>query len=836
MRFSIDGQTQTNWVQANLDGVLNFIKTNTFWFHSEADRKVVEGFLYTNKLLGNDTYKLFPKFLELSSPIINKKNLVKFNMSIKDNTPIIENGYSFVFIDLDLKNLNLKPLEGVDRDDLVKDITDQMLTSFEMAYDSADFKEGLIYAKKSFSKKGLHLLYRIPATTDVKDIKIAGFEIARRLEKEFKIDLFKTNVFDTAVFGNNWNGYFNYVEKGSWFINDTVTVLDLSKLDDKRKDSNLKSFGQLYSYRQGKIKNLHCNPERVETFKKAKSIAQIWNTYCGNMTTEYVTGNQNNLFFCEKRVKNSNWSKEQFIEWLESNKSELLDSKKMFGENGNKTVREHINYYWDRIKVYETDSEAVVEDIKDTSIFIEGKLNKTLFETYIYNSGFKRLIVREKEEVKESILVYLDGFILNKIEQKNLLVSDYWINFLKELNIFDPHQRTTLNNYINSNIHIIDLPLLEYDDILIDTEEICYLFTIDGPIEVTKNSHRLLKDDEIKPYFRKSIASEWYKIGIPTNFIKYNPKLDIKKWNERNIFNYIHPEPEKLMKLTGYLLHRYKDENYNVALLDSFEGKDGGGTGKSLISYLTAPVRNVAIIERPNTSDPFWLANYDIASDILLLNECPRDFNIEVLRPIRDMSLTIERKGIDRKNLGVLTPRCILNSNFQILSDSYADKRRITTIVFDRTIKQEELFDKFGHKWFFEKHDSEWWSKYLLLMIECIQLYLEDRNIKYEIDNGMLQRRKLEELHNNDYKIHIYEQVFKHAMENVGKFLNLSDIKKDLDITDNTANAKIYNYIKMHLEVNNPELEFEQCTSDTKDRKRGFKIKYKNIKNIRTII
>ena len=824
MRFSIDGMVQKDWIEASLSDVLRFLKTNTYKFKNKEDEKIINDFLYSRKLL-KDQYLIKEGIVMLKKPIKNKENLVKFNMTVKNKVPFIEDGYSFILIDLDLKNLNLKPNEGINRDDLIKNITEHMLLSFDTAYNNSPFKEGLVYAKTSFSKKGLHLLYRVNATTDMKDLKIAGFEIGRRIEDEFKLDLFKTNVFDTAVFGDNWNGYFNYVDKDSYYINEYLTVLDISNLDEKRKDSNIKSFNQLNGYRDGRLRNLHCNPDRIDIFKKKKTIANIWNSFCGDMSNTYVTGNNNRLYMCEIKMKNSGYEKDEFISWISDNKPELIDSKTMFGENGKKTIREHIEYNWERIYVYETDSEPK-DDLKDSSIFIQGKLNKTLFESYIYSSGFHRLILRDKGEVKESVLVYKEGPLLNRVDSKNLLVSDYWIDFMNKINVHDSHQRTTINNYINGNLNVIDLPLLEYDDILIDDKDHCYIFTIDGVVEVTKDSHKLLVDND-KPYFRKSIATEWYKINAPTNYIKYDPTLDISNWKEKSIFEFIHDEPIKLKKITGYLIHRYKDENYNIALLDSFDGKDGGGTGKSLVSYLTSPVRNVSIIERPKTKDPFWLANYDISSDIMLLNECPRDFDIETLRPTRDMSMTVERKGVDRKNLGVMTPRTILNSNYMILSDKYADKRRISVVVFNKTIKQEDMINYFGHKWFFQKQTTEWWSKYLLFMIECVQEYLKDTNISYEIDEYLLQKRKLDEIHEFDSKSDVCEYIVSYIMNNIGRFLNISDIKRELEINDNITNAKIYKYIKLHIDVNKMPLEFEQCISEDKERKRGFIVKRK---------
>ena len=433
MRFHIDGQTLPKWSEANLQDVIEFMQTNTFTYHNDKDAKNIQGFLYSKKLLGKGTYQVRPKMLELTSPIIDKENLCAFNVTLIDGVPFIEDNSSFVFVDLDLKNLNIPVNNEIGWDQQLKYITEQLLASYEYGNLDSDFKQGLIFIKKSFSGKGLHMLFRIKPTKKWADIKAYGIEIGRRLEKEFKLDIFSTDVFDTRVFGDNWNMYFNYVGPNTYYISPDVTYLEIS---EARLEENLKTFNQLKSLREGKIQKLNIQKDRILIFAKKLTIEQIWNSQCGYITDTYITGNQNNIFYMLTRVKSEGYTKEELINWLQTNKPGLIDSTKVYKTKG--TIRKTIELSWEKAKVFEKKT-TEVENKEEVNIYTDNDLpmliEKNIGKCYIDELKWTFNIKRSDK------LIQLTTPIRNQL----------WIDIKKE---YEKCHKSTFDAYFESEFNI----------------------------------------------------------------------------------------------------------------------------------------------------------------------------------------------------------------------------------------------------------------------------------------------------------------------------------------------------------------------------------------------
>ncbi len=838
MRFHIDGEVQPKWIYCKLQDVLNYLETNTFWFPTKEDQRTVQNFLKAKKLLSQNTYQIYPKFVQLANPLDKKENLIAFNVAIEKKKPIVEDDSSFVLVDLDLKNLRIEDREDGDRDFQLRHIAETLLVSYAnatpdcMKPDSI-FNKGLIFIKTSYSGKGIHMLFRIKATEKTDDIKAYGIEIGKRLVEEFGLDIFSTDVFDTKVFGDNWNMYLNHTIKDTYFIN---REKDFLEVNEKTLEENLKMFNNLKGFRDGKIKTF-ATKEKDYSCSEKTNIDKIWYIQCGKMDMNYITGNQNKIFYFITSVKTEEYTKEELIEWFEKNKPEMIDCRTVFQQPI--SIREKIEAHWDKAEPFPKKLNNGKSDTKN--VFDEkGHLNAGILEQYMQEFGFKRLLLSEKGEVTQHFLVFQEGNEITKLDFSNFVVNNIYTNFLFNiLKIEDPHKQTIINKYISGSFNTLALKTIDYDSLLLDNKDVCYIITAQGPIEIRKDSHKLLENNN-RPYFKRSIAGKWAKTLMVTGNIKYDPTLDNTNWKDRTIFDYVGGhDSDKLRKLTGYLIHRHKQENYNIVYMDntdSTKGKDGGSTGKTLMSYMLCPIRFTSNIDQPNTTGArgdFWLSEFKIGSDVLIVNEAPKSFTMEKLRSIRDMALTIECKGEGRINLGVLTPKCLLTTNYVILSDLYADVRRCSSVLFDRRILIEDMKEFFGHVWFYEEHDDEWWSRYLLMMIECVQLYLNDSNIKYAVDEKVLIQRKMDELHNEQNDAYVYEAIYNYVNQykHFNTFLTTEEIRLILNIDRSIfpQNRLIYKYLKDRILIDHDEkISFELELEKTGERRRGFILKTKH--------
>lgn len=677
--------------------------------------------------------------------------------------------------------------------------------SKNLEYDGmvGDHYRGLLFVKYSASKRGLHIGYRIPYVMNLEDYKLYYTYLLKNLISVCP-EITYLGVHDKSVQNKNALLYLTGgKDRGEIWYNDSMffDVAELTSFDR----SSLTKWTMKDSVKLKPIKS---------------SLESVW-LRCGgsNFEFEYVKGgNHNILGIFILRSKSQGWLDNEIVDFLETRLESVWNSSAPFKEK--EIVKEKVF----RLLKY---SPAKVEAVKDdtNSVFIQGKFVKDNFERLLCKSGFKFYCSNDNGgNIANNILVYKEGLeLISMPNELNLLFrTQLWIDFLHSLDIVDDAQISQVNKYVKTNIFTSNLEIIKHEDLLQDTNSVCYLFCENGPIEITKDNHRLIQNST-KLYLRSWKAKKWSKINSSWGGIRYDKTLDLSNFMETSIFEFLLGEDAfKLKRSVGYMLHRFKNKNSNVMYIDSFDNQDGGSAGKTLSSYLVCPFRFCSIIEQPDTSSQFWLSELQIMSDILILNEAPKNFSLEKLRSTRDMSLQIERKGESRLNLGSLTPRVNINTNFDLMPSLYADERRLVSIRFEKRIEPKAMEKKYGHTWFLDEHSDEWWSYYLLMGIDCIQSYLRNKDIDFVVDKKVVAERKLENMYQfNNVEYDAYNSLYEYSLSRIGQLINITDAMETLNLTGNINVSKYYTFINYRMAMDS-SIVFEKVRNS---KKRGYILK-----------
>lgn len=789
MKFFINNnQVSKNWAESDLVSVVKFLKEATFNFKKESEFTAHKNFIFAN-YKDDFAYELSLNQIKLKK-WLSKEHQPGFICSIIDNMPINDNGYSYVFIDLDLKKM-----PGLS-DDEAKLFTELLFTNYSMpSQDADDYRRGIIFVKMSSSLKGLNLLFRVKGTNVKEDIKAYSIEILRRLNDQVRVNVFakdgdgKLLVADTSCWGSNRKMFFNLLQPDQYWINDTFEYLEL---DEKKLRQNINFFG-----RKG--------PKYTLPKNNNLDIQSIWKMSGGdNFEEVYKTGGNHNkistlCFLCNLYSVEQN----DLIEWLEKNQPNIIDSNKPYNEN--ETTRAKIKRLWQYTQNIKNKTSIT---LGASTLFAGNKVDKEV----LYN------------KLKESNLVLVKGY--NTIQRKrdfyfnndNLLTrccfdqyetlmdSDWFKSFLDENNVSTEVDKaavlTETERYIFKigDFRIIDL----YNDCLYDTDDKSYLYVDNGILEITANSINLLNSG----IYLDSWISREMKGGVKISPIIYDDTLKLEDWKETVFFETCTDYPYKLKQFIGYLAHRYKNTNKIVTLIDGFDIQNaltddsgsGGGTGKTLASYILKPFRNICEIGSPNTKDQFWLDTLRSEHDILILNEVSAEFNMNEIRNFEDLAVTIKQKGKENSMLiGDSCPRVLMNTNYGIISTEKATLRRILGLPFNNKWQNIDMKKRFGHNWFRDQHSSQWWSYLLLFVIDCIQLYLKDKNLNSALTEDMIVEKNSISKLSNDNNTPYYDMIWNKLMSNGFVFVNDEIVEINREHRKSLNLKKIHDYLRSQV-------------------------------------
>jgi hypothetical protein len=259
-------------------------------------------------------------------------------------------------------------------------------------------------------------------------------------------------------------------------------------------------------------------------------------------------------------------------------------------------------------------------------------------------------------------------------------------------------------------------------------------------IKVTKDSVELINKDFISgvevevPIEKIDLRTDWKEFPV---------------WKKGFFRNSIGKEDEYL-KIIGYLNHMDPSTPNGLRFVihsDSTEQKKGGN-GKTLATKIATGLRRRVDVSYKKGSDDFWLQNLDTTSQILYIDEFPKDGDIEKFREFYNIS----RKSINKKfkhPIYIDPFKVIISSNYN-LSESNPDRSRRVEVSFKNYYNRDtNPFSKeLGgyqamddtllryHKSFVndlgETIDCNlWWNQYIAFIIHCVQLYLNDMNRRF---------------------------------------------------------------------------------------------------------
>lgn len=187
-------------------------------------------------------------------------------------------------------------------------------------------------------------------------------------------------------------------------------------------------------------------------------------------------------------------------------------------------------------------------------------------------------------------------------------------------------------------------------------------------------------------------------------------------------------------KLTsiGYLLAEYKyptEQKAIIAVDGKFNevGRSEGRSGKSLVAVAIGKIISQFFIGGKNfdSSDKFCFTGLSAEHRNIFIDDIRMNFDFEALYPSITSDLEVNWKMGKRFTLkNEESPKFIITTNHAINDNSPSAQARMSYMVFsNHYTKDFSPADEFGH-FFFSEWDSEQWTLFDNLMMECVMWYL----------------------------------------------------------------------------------------------------------------
>lgn len=382
-----------------------------------------------------------------------------------------------------------------------------------------------------------------------------------------------------------------------------------------------------------------------------------------------------------------------------------------------------------------------------TNAGIKVSVDLTGLLKYLQYEGYCRIELNERTvfvKVKDFVLYEEDptkivDCVLRQCENDR----DYSDPFLKSI------QKLRALSFIQS------LPLREVE-FLEDTVDTCYKVFANGVLVITKDKL------EIKP------LSELGKYVFDKTIIKNELILEDRRMDD---FDDTHPfvrflinvssdaetkvlNVDRFFALTssiGYLLHTYKNQALNKAIIFTEEfydtaGQAHGRTGKSLIGKAIGQWAKTMSVDGKNfqADDRFKFSGYALGTTIAVVNDLRKNFDFESLFNYLSDDFEVNRKGQDAFTLPFeKSPKFLLTTNFTLNDDTASFKARKHEIEFSSwysdtysPAQDPQVGYLFGLEW-----DSKIWSGFYQAMAQCIGIFLANGLKDYAKIN--LDKRKM---------------------------------------------------------------------------------------------
>lgn len=254
---------------------------------------------------------------------------------------------------------------------------------------------------------------------------------------------------------------------------------------------------------------------------------------------------------------------------------------------------------------------------------------------------------------------------------------------------------------------------------------------------------------------------------------------------------------EKFCLMYGYLIHQYKDESFNPAIILSDAGANdqtrNGGRGKSLFTKAIAEIRNV-MLKGGAEFDPTYLFNFaDLtkAEDVFIIDDVPAGFNYNALYTQISGGINCQRKGKPAQLIPFKeSPKFIITTNwsYRVEENSTSTERRFYEFQFSDFFNIKNTPKKVFNQTLFEDWDAQEWNRFYNFSFYCVALFLENglQRITYNKTEDNFRA-----FFNNDVILEELERILNELM-NIQNEFSVSDFLNIYKRYDN--NLRFENY------------------------------------------
>lgn len=264
---------------------------------------------------------------------------------------------------------------------------------------------------------------------------------------------------------------------------------------------------------------------------------------------------------------------------------------------------------------------------------------------------------------------------------------------------------------------------------------------------------------------------------------------------------------QALQTAMGYLLHRYNNPSLPKAiiLLDekiSFDGTANGGTGKGVLALALGHCKNLEVIDgqQLKSDSRFKNQRIDVTTDIILFDDVSKKFTLDDIKSMITSGITVEKKGKDEVHISAKdAPKLMISSNYIVggTGGSTDLRRRYEFEVADYFSNTHTPINEFGNL-FFDEWDHDEWNMFDLLMMECVQQFLQC--LLVEPPNLNLTNNKVMCITNPEFKLFSSENIVVDTWQD--KDLLFSKFKSEnlvhAGITSHQFTKWVKEYAKIH--------------------------------------
>lgn len=313
-------------------------------------------------------------------------------------------------------------------------------------------------------------------------------------------------------------------------------------------------------------------------------------------------------------------------------------------------------------------------------------------------------------------VVRIIGKFIYKIDERQF--QDILKEYIKEPNLIDLIKiYDCFESFLQRNgaFTMRRLPILPAEQILKDTQHICFKYFLNGYLSITGSSIDFLEYDTLE-------ALIWADKVQQRNYTKFDGGKYIDYLNKSLV------EPVAAAPIIGYLSHEYKDETtgYIIVLTEQCaDPKNGGGSGKNVFCNLLSKTTSY-------TSKPGVQAKFDEkffqswnGQRIFGISDVPKNFDFSFLKEPSTGSFIWKKLFKDEIEVSVEdAPKFIVQTNFSYEISDGGLKRRIIPIEFTDFFTKCGGLDVHYNCHFPNGWNAEDWGGFDTYIATCIQQWI----------------------------------------------------------------------------------------------------------------